>query len=86
VWLELYDSNSWDDWTIVTFAQKPPHGPFADPKWTDVTPDLWRSLWLKLLTVSSFRPSFLPHLSVFSQPPLALQPSFYTSGEVPSPQ
>jgi hypothetical protein len=47
VWLEHYDFNGWAEWTMVTFAQKPPHGPFADPKWIDMTPDLWRSLWLK---------------------------------------
>ena len=47
IWLEHYDFNEWDDWSMVTFGQKPPRGPFAEPKWTDMTPDLWRSLRLK---------------------------------------
>jgi hypothetical protein len=47
VWLEHYDFDRWDDWSMVTFEQKPPHGPFADPKWIDMTPALWRSLRLK---------------------------------------
>jgi hypothetical protein len=47
VWLEHYESNSWDDWSMVTFGQIPPRGPFADPKWVDMTPELWRTLLLR---------------------------------------
>jgi hypothetical protein len=47
VWLEHYDYNHWTDWSMVTFGQVPPHGPFADPKWTDMTPELWRDLRLR---------------------------------------
>lgn len=47
VWLEHYDDNDWDDWSMVTFEQKPPHRPFENPKWTDMTPELWRDLRLK---------------------------------------
>lgn len=45
VWLEHYDY--WDGWSMVTFGRKPPHGPFADPKWVDMTPEMWRELRLK---------------------------------------
>ena len=47
IWLEHYDFNPWDDWSMVTFGQIPPHGPFDDPKWVDMTPGLWRKLRLK---------------------------------------
>lgn len=47
IWLEHYDFNPWDDWSMVMFGQRPPHGPFEHPKWVDMTPDLWRRLWLK---------------------------------------
>lgn len=47
VWLEHYDYYHWDDWSRVAFGQRPPHGPFADPKWVDMTPELWRDLRLK---------------------------------------
>lgn len=45
VWLEHYDY--WDEWSMVTFGQIPPQGPFADPKWVDMTPELWRDLRLR---------------------------------------
>jgi hypothetical protein len=47
VWLEHYDYNDWDDWSMVTFGQMPPSGPFEHPKWVDMTPQLWRDLRLK---------------------------------------
>lgn len=47
VWLEHYERNESDEWNIVTFRQAPPQGPFADPTWTKVTPELWKSLRLK---------------------------------------
>lgn len=47
VWLEHYDYDDWADWRMVTFGQTPPSGPFADPKWLDMTPQLWHELRLK---------------------------------------
>jgi hypothetical protein len=47
VWLEHYDYYEEREWNMVTFARKPPHGPFADPKWIQMTPELWRELRLK---------------------------------------
>ena len=32
---------------IRDLGQTPPHGPFAYPKWTRMTPELWRGLWLQ---------------------------------------
>lgn len=47
VWLEHYDYYDWNYWSVVSFGQMPPDGPFADPKWTDMSPELWRDLQLK---------------------------------------
>ena len=47
VWLEHYDYDEKGEWNMVTFEQTPPQGPFANPKWVDMTPELWRDLRLK---------------------------------------
>jgi hypothetical protein len=47
VWLEHYDFNPENEWNVVTFEKKPPEGPFQDPTWTSVSPDMWRELRLK---------------------------------------
>lgn len=47
VWLEHYDGNEYSDWSLVTFAQRPPLNLFQDPKWIDITPEIWRSLMLR---------------------------------------
>jgi len=46
VWLEHYD-NYGDEWNMVTFSRVPPIGPFSDPKWTPMTPKLWKGLRLR---------------------------------------
>lgn len=48
VWLENY--HALDDayeWRLVEFGTVPPKGPFADPKWTEMTPELWRGFRLR---------------------------------------
>jgi hypothetical protein len=47
VWLEHYDYDEKCEWSVVTFAQTPPHGPFANPTWAEMTPRLWHELRLK---------------------------------------
>ena len=47
VWLEHYDYDERNEWSVVSFAQKPPDGPFANPSWTPMTPRLWHALRLK---------------------------------------
>jgi hypothetical protein len=47
VWLEHYDFLSPDEWNMVTFAQYPPNGPFSDPHWTPMTPEIWQDLRLR---------------------------------------
>lgn len=47
VWIEHYDSLRPDEWDIVTFEQHPPNGPFANPCWTTMTPEMWRDLRLR---------------------------------------
>ncbi len=47
VWLEHYDIYEGDEWNLVTFETSPSADEFADPKWTSMTPALWRSLGLK---------------------------------------
>jgi hypothetical protein len=47
VWLEHYDDEDWNKWRMVTFGTKPPHGVFGQPKWVDMTPEMWRGLRLK---------------------------------------
>ena len=48
IWLEHYDALDDDgEWRWVKFGTMPPQGPFADPTWDVMTPDLWRSLRLR---------------------------------------
>jgi len=50
VWLQHYDDWDLDDkreWTMVRFGKIPPRYPFADPTWEEMTPELWKGLWLK---------------------------------------
>lgn len=47
VWLEHYDYHEPAEWDIVTFARHPPDALFANPKWTELTPELWRELRLR---------------------------------------
>lgn len=47
VWLEHYDYDEKGEWDMVIFARTPPRGPFEDPKWIEMTPELWRELRLK---------------------------------------
>lgn len=47
VWLEHYDYPEDDEWSMVTFVRRPPSRPFEDPKWTTMTSELWRGLFLK---------------------------------------
>jgi len=47
VWLEHYDTFGDAEWNVVTFSQFPPNGPFQDPKWSKMTPAMWRSLRLR---------------------------------------
>lgn len=46
VWLEHYDYDPDYGWYPVRFEQRPPHGPFAGPRWTAMTPSLWTQLRL----------------------------------------
>ena len=36
-----------DDWQLVTFSKLPPRYRFSDPKWTTMTPQIWKELKLK---------------------------------------
>lgn len=47
VWLEHYDYYEEQEWNLVTFTQIPPKGPFANPKWIIMTPELWQELRLR---------------------------------------
>jgi len=49
VWLQHYDYDHFDDqeWMMVKFAQMPPRGPFAEPTWSNMTPESWKGLRLK---------------------------------------
>jgi hypothetical protein len=47
VWLEHYDYDERGEWSMVTFARRPPENPFENPKWTTMTPEMWRDLQLK---------------------------------------
>jgi len=38
VWLEHYDYFD-NEWSMVTFAEMPPHRPFVNPKWARMTPN-----------------------------------------------
>jgi hypothetical protein len=46
IWLQHYDYDENQEWSIVTFTQMPPEGPFANPRWTRVTSELWQELRL----------------------------------------
>lgn len=47
VWLEHYDHFGPEEWNMVTFAIKPPKGLFSGPKWTAITPEMWKGLRLR---------------------------------------
>jgi hypothetical protein len=47
VWLEHYDHDRDHEWSMVTFAQHPPDGPFEEPNWTVMTPMMWGDLRLR---------------------------------------
>ena len=47
VWLEHYDYYTDQEWNLVEFSQSPPNGPFSDPSWRTMTPELWDSLNLE---------------------------------------
>lgn len=47
VWLQHYDYVEDQHWDMVTFSNTPPNYPFLNPKWTEMTPELWKSLHLK---------------------------------------
>lgn len=44
VWLQHYDFGIDQTWSLVTFEDGPPNSPFVNPKWTEMTPSLWKSL------------------------------------------
>jgi hypothetical protein len=46
IWLEHYDFDKPQEWNMLSFAQTPPRGPFAEPSWIKMTPQLWRKLGL----------------------------------------
>lgn len=54
VWLEHYDGD--DEWGMVTFARRPPNGPFEQPHWTKMTPEMWSGLRLRPLKQSALTP------------------------------
>jgi hypothetical protein len=47
VWLEHYDYDKHDEWSMVIFRRMPPHRPFEDPQWFEMTSKMWRQLGLK---------------------------------------
>jgi hypothetical protein len=47
VWLQHYEYDGRSEWSMVRFGKVPPDGPFEDPSWTDMTPQMWRDLRLK---------------------------------------
>jgi hypothetical protein len=47
VWLEHFDTLSPKEWYHVTFGVAPPKGPFANPKWTQMTDGMWKALKLR---------------------------------------
>jgi hypothetical protein len=47
VWLEHYDFINPVEWKLVTFDRKNSRNQFTDPKWTKMTPALWRELGLR---------------------------------------
>lgn len=47
VWLEHYDCYEDDEWSLVTFAQRPPSGPFAGPHWEVMSESDWTDLRLR---------------------------------------
>jgi hypothetical protein len=47
IWLEHYDGLGPEEWMMVEFGTIPPKGPFADPSWTKMTPELWNDFRLR---------------------------------------
>lgn len=47
VWLEHYDFDPDQEWSLVTFEKVPPEAPFTNPTWVTVTPELWHELRLR---------------------------------------
>jgi hypothetical protein len=47
VWLEHYDVFDDSRWNMVTFEKHPPDYVFEGPKWTEMTPAMWRDLRLR---------------------------------------
>lgn len=47
VWLEHYDDYLDQEWRQVTFEQTPPRGPFLNPKWQIMTPEIWKEMRLR---------------------------------------
>ncbi|HCY64115.1 MAG TPA: hypothetical protein DHV59_15095 [Oxalobacteraceae bacterium] len=47
VWLEHYEDFDDEEWDMVTFGTSPPQGPFSNPTWKTMTPQLWKSLLLE---------------------------------------
>lgn len=49
VWLEHYEDRDpeCNEWHIVSFASRPPKGPFAKPTWTKISEEMWSSLKLR---------------------------------------
>ena len=59
IWLEHYNYDESQEWDLVTFAETPPEGLFAGPKWTQMTAESWRNLGLKpRTTLTSSRGSY----------------------------
>jgi hypothetical protein len=48
VWLEHYDYYE-PEWTMISFAQRPPHGPFECPSAEPMTLAMWKGLGLRPL-------------------------------------
>ena len=47
VWLEHYDDDEEQEWSMVTFTQTPPDGQFGNPTWIEMTSELWYELKLR---------------------------------------
>ena len=49
VWLQHYDDDVFDplEWQQVVFDQTPPDGPFKNPRWITVTPEMWANFRLR---------------------------------------
>jgi hypothetical protein len=49
VYLEHYDYYEPQEWTMITFARRPPHGPFEAPHAEPMTAAMWKGLRLRPL-------------------------------------